>query len=73
MAVRAVTVRNCLLLPQLILSLASMLRVLREEAPRASGGRRGYLRSLLTCGLVRHQLAHFTLHGREGVSRGLLC
>lgn len=35
--VRAVTVRNCLLLPQLILSLASMLRLLREEAPRARG------------------------------------
>lgn len=72
-AVRAATVRNRLLLPQLILPLASTLHLLREEAPRAREGRRGYLCSLLTCGLVRHQLAHFTLHGCEGVSWGLLC
>lgn len=28
---------------------------------------RGYLRFLLTCSLVRHQLAHFTLYSCEGV------
>ena len=73
MAVRAATVRNRLLLPQLILPLASVLHLLREEAPRAREGRRGYLCSLPTCSLLRHQLAHFTLHGCEGVSWGLLC
>lgn len=29
--------------------------------------------SVLTCSLVCHQLAHFTLHCSEGVARGLLC
>lgn len=33
---------------------------------------KGSLCSVLTCSLVCHQLAHFTLHSGEGVPRGLL-
>lgn len=58
------TVTAGIALSILLISLP-VLPVQREEG-------RGSLCSVLTCGLVCHQLAHFALHSGEGVPGGLL-